>query len=410
MTAPDGNTAAPAPAGPLAGLRVIDAGTLAAGPFTATLLGDMGADVIKLEHPVRDDPARAYGPQVDGVGMFWKTLSRNKRCVTLNLGKEQGRELFLRLVERSDVVVENFRGGTFERWGLGWDVLREVNPGLVLLRTSGFGQTGPYSHMPGFGTLAESMSGFAHITGEPDGPPQLPQFPLADGVAAMNGAFGVVSALHARSVNGGHGQWIDNNLCEPLMRLMEIASVEAAQTGVSRMRTGTRLKDTAPRGAYRTAEPGKWIALSGSSSATARRILTAVGRADLANAEHLQDNQGRVAHADVIDAAIGTWMSSQTQADALKVLRDADAPVAPIYDSTEALADPHFTATGVFTDVPDPELGSLTVQRAFPTFSESPGSIRFLGPEKGEHNEEVWLGDVGLDRAAYDDARAAGVI
>lgn len=396
--------------GPLSGLRVIDAGNLVAGPLTCTLLGDLGADVIKVEHPRNGDPSRFYGPQVDGHGLFWKTLSRNKRCITLDLGHARGREVLLRLVRTTDVLVENFRAGTFDRWGLSWEQLRKVNPGLVLLRTSGFGQDGPYSAMPGFGTLAESMSGFAYLTGEPDGPPQLPQFPLADGVAAMVGTYGVLAALYHRRENAGEGQWIDNSLCEPLMRLMEIAPVEHAATGVTRQRTGTKLKDTAPRGAHETKEPDRWISLSGSNPATARRILLAIERPDLADDPRLSDNQGRIAHAPLIDEAIADWVGRHTQAEALAGFRAADAPVAPIYDSAQLLADPHFKARSVFVDVDDPDLGSMTVQNVMPCFSETPGAIRSTGPGKGQHNREIYLGELGLTEQELADLQDEGVV
>lgn len=396
--------------GPLEGLRLLDVGNLAAGPWTGTFLADLGADVIKVEHPEHGDAARWFGPRADGQSLFWKTMARNKRCITLNLSRPKGQELLKRLVADSDVLVENYRAGTLDRWNLGWDVLKEVNPGLVMVRTSGFGQDGPYSGYPGFGTLAESMSGFAHVTGEPDGPPQLPQFPLADGLAALVGAIGALAGVYHRAVGGGSGQWIDNTLYEPLMRLMELMAVEYAQLGIVRQRTGNRIKDTVPRGAYETVEPGRWVALSGSNPATASRIFRAIEREDLLDDPRLADNQGRIQHADLVDAALAEWIGKHTVDEVLARFREADAPVAPIYDMAGIFSDPHFQQRRSHITVPDDDLGEITVQNVMPRFSETPGGVRFTGPDKGAHNEEIFVDRLGLSREELDALRAEGVL
>jgi formyl-CoA transferase len=337
-------------------------------------------------------------------------MARNKKCITLNLGHDRGRDLLKRLAADSDVLVENYRAGTLDRWGLGWNALKEVNPRLVMVRTSGFGQDGPYSSYPGFGTLAESMSGFANITGEEDGPPQLPQFPLADGMAAMVGTIGALAGIYRVKAEGGSGQWIDNSLYEPIMRLMELSAMEYAHLGTVRKRSGNRIKDTVPRGAYKTAEEGRWVALSGSNPATARRILQAIEREDLVNDPRLADNQGRAQHADLVDEALATWIGAHTVAEVLDRFRQADAPIAPIYDIAGVMQDEHFRARQTHVRVPDDELGEVTMQTVMPRFSETPGEIRFAGPNMGAHNDEVYLGRLGLSQTEVDELKAQGTI
>src|SRR6188472_437131 len=265
--------------GPLGGIRVVEAATLFAAPIAGMLLGDYGADVIKIEHPTRPDPARGHGPSKNGAGLWFKALARNKRLATLDLSKPEGRAIFLRLAERSDVVIENFRPGTLERWGLGWDELAAVNPRLVLARVSGFGQTGPYANRPGFGTLAEAMSGFAALNGEPDGPPLLPPLALADGVAGLATAFAIMVALRAREATG-EGQVIDTSLVEPLMTLLGPQLTAFDLLGELQPRTGNRSTHNAPRNVYRTAD-GTWVAVSASATSVAERVIRLVGRADL---------------------------------------------------------------------------------------------------------------------------------
>lgn len=397
------------PSGPLEGMRVLDVGLLAAGPWAATYLADLGADVIKLEHPVHGDPSRVYGVEAGGRNIFWKNLGRNKRCITLDMSKPEGQALLLRLVAEADVLIENFRAGTLDRWNLGWDRLRQANPNLVMVRTSGFGQEGPYSTLPGFGTLAESMSGYAYLTGEPDGPPQLPQFPLADGLAAVMGALAALAGAYRVAV-GGTGQWVDNTLYEPLMRLLEQTAAEYSASGNVRRRSGNRLADVSPRGAYETSEPDRWVAISGSTPPTARRILLAIERDDLADDPRLATNAGRLAHADLIDAALRDWIGRHTLAEALRRFRDRDAPIAPIYNAADIVADPHFRHRKSLVEVPDEDFGTLTMQAVIPRFSDTPGRIRFAGRKLGEDNAEVYGGLLGLTVDEMDALRSKKVI
>lgn len=396
-------------AGPLDGIRVLDVGVLAAGPWAATYLGDLGADVIKVEHPSLGDPSRGYGVEVDGHNLFWKNLGRNKRCITLDLSKPDGQDLLVRLAERSDVLIENFRAGTFERWNLGWDRLHEANPNLVMVRISGFGQSGPYSHRPGFGTLAESMSGYAYVTGAADGPPQLPQFPLADGLAAMMGAFAAVAGA-LRVARGGQGQWSDLTLYEPILRLMEQTVAEYATSGSIRRRNGNHLADVSPRGAYETSEPDRWVAVSGSTPQTAERIFRAVGRDDLAQDPTLTSNAGRLAHAEVIDAAIADWIGKHTVTEALTRFAEFDAPVAPIYNAADVLADEHFRHRESLITVPDEDFGQFTTSGVMPRFSETPGKVRFTGRAKGSDNDDIYRSELGMSAAQLTDLHEKGVI
>lgn len=394
--------------GPLDGIRVLDIGNLLAGPWTGTFLADLGADVIKVEHPEIVDPVRNFGARAEGKGLYWKSAGRNKRCITLKLSTPRGREILLELVKTADVVIENYRAGTMEKWGIAFEDLEQVNPNLVMVRTSGFGQQGPYSGFPGFGTLAEAMSGFANITGENDGPPQLPQLPLADGIAALFGTIGALAGL-LNVKNGGGGQWIDNALYEGLMRLTENMAMEAWYTGVPRERLGNRIADTTPRGAYETSEPGKWVALSGSNPATARRIFEAIGRADMNEDPRFMENQSRIKHADLIDEALQDWIGQHTRDEVLATFRAADAPISPIYTHAELLEDPHFVARETHVMIPDADLGEVKVQNVMPRFSKTPGEIRFAGPDHGFHNAEVF-GEIGLSASDLDELKQEGII
>jgi crotonobetainyl-CoA:carnitine CoA-transferase CaiB-like acyl-CoA transferase len=396
--------------GPLQGVRILDVGTLFAGPLSATLLADMGAEVIKAEHPRKGDTARTFGPQKGGKGVYWKSLARNKRCVTLDLSRPRGQELFLDLARQVDVIIENFRPGTLERWNVGWDAIEAVNPRAVLLRTSAFGPGGPYSGFPGYGTLAEAMSGFAHVTGDPDGPPTLPQMPMADGVAGLFGALGVMCALYHRDAQGGEGQWIDNTIYEPIMRLMELMLCEYDQLGTVRGRQGNHIPDSSPRGAYETVEPGRWVALSGSSTETAHRIFEAIERADLADDPALATNPGRIANADEINAAVAEWISRHTVEEVLERFRSVDAPVAPVYDAAGIFADDHFQSRETLVEVPDEDFGAVRVPNVMPRLSATPCAIRFTGPARGAHNADVYGGLLGLGDDELAELHNEGVI
>ena len=392
---------------PLEGIRVVEAATLFAAPLAGMLLGDFGADVIKIEHPRRPDPARGHGPSKDGAGLWFKALARNKRLVTVDLSRPEGGELFLRLVERSDVVLENFRPGTLERWGLGWDELSAANPRLVLARVSGFGQTGPYARRAGFGTLAEAMSGFAALNGEPDGPPLLPPLALADGVAALATAFAVLAALRARE-RTGRGQVVDTSLVEPLLTLLGPQVTAYDVLGELQPRTGNRSSHNAPRNVYRTAD-GSWVAVSASADSVAARVLRLVGRPDLVEQPWFASGSGRVAHVEEIDDAVAGWIGARPRDEVLAAFEAAEAAIAPVYDARDILADPQLAAVGAIADVADAELGRLRMPNVISRLSDTPGEIRHPGRPHGADTAAVFR-ELGVAPEEFDRLRRDGVV
>ncbi|MFJ9738057.1 CaiB/BaiF CoA transferase family protein [Streptomyces sp. NPDC101166] len=406
MTATRTATASPAPP-PLHGLRVLDLATLFAGPLAATMLGDFGAEVVKVEHPDKPDPSRGHGPAKDGVGLWWKLLGRNKRAITLNLSRPGGRAALLRLAATADVIIENFRPGTLEKWDLGWEELSAVNPRLILTRVTAFGQFGPYAHRPGFGTLAEAMSGFAAITGEPDAPPTLPPFGLADSIAALATAYAVMTALAARD-RTGEGQVVDMAIIEPILTVLGPQPLWYDQLGYVQERTGNRSANNAPRNTYRTADGG-WVAVSTSAQSVAERVMRLVGRPDLIDEPWFTTGAGRAAHADVLDEAVGRWIASNTVVDVLAAFEKAEAAVAPVQDVRDVMTDPQYLALDTLTTVDDPELGPIRMQNVLFRLSSTPGSIRWAGRPHGADTESV-LAEAGLTPADLACLRAEGAL
>lgn len=378
---------------PLDGLRVIDASTLFAGPMAAMHLGDMGAEVIKVEHPRKPDPARGHGPSKDGQNLWWKTLGRNKRTVAIDLHTAAGRDAFLRLAATADVVIENFRPGTLERWGLGYDELSARNPGLVLARVTGFGQIGPYRARPGFGTLAEAMSGFADSTGEPDGPPTLPPFGLADGIASLATAYAIMVALHARAGHGGAGQVVDVAIIEPILAMLGPQITRWDQLGTVQPRTGNRSTNNAPRNAYRTAD-GSWVAVSTSAQSIAERVMSLVGRPELASEPWFATGAGRAEHADLLDAAVGGWIARHTREEVVTAFEAAQAAVAPVYDARDIVSDPQFGALGTIHRIHDDDLGDMAMQGPLFRLSRDDATIAHTGRAHGADTDEV-LAELG---------------
>ncbi len=392
--------------GPLTGLRVVDAATLIAGPMAATILGDFGAEVIKVEHP-RGDPVRYHGHAKEGLNLWWKMIGRNKRTVSLDLSHPEGQQVMELLVARSDVLIENFRPGTLERWGLGPDRLLEVNPGLVIARVTGFGQFGPYARRPGFGTLAESMSGFAAITGEPEGPPTLPPFGLADGIAALAIANAIQMCLRHRDLNDGRGQVIDLAIIEPILTVLGPQPIWFDQLGVVQERTGNRSVNNAPRNTYRTSD-GRWVAVSTSAQAVAERVIRLVGRPELVEEPWFATGLGRAAHADVLDDYVGGWISERTLEEVMKGFEEVEAAVAPIYDITDIFEDPQYRALDTITTVEDPDFGAVRMQNVLFRLSDTPGAIRWPGRAIGADTREV-LGELGLSEDELDQLEKKGV-
>jgi len=396
-------------AGPVAGLRVIDTATLAAGPVVATALAEFGAEVIKVEQPGAGDPMRTWGERKDDVGLVWKSISRNKRCVTLDLRHPDGQELLHRLLDVSDVVIFGNRPSALARWGLDWESVHRAHPQVVMVHVTGYGAGGPHSDRPGFGTLAEAMSGFAHLTGQPDGPPTLPPFMLADGVAGLAATYAVLMALYHRDVHGGRGQLVDVNLVEPLARLIESATLTYDQLGVIPGRVGNRLDASAPRNAYRTAD-GRWLAVSGASPNIALRLFRAVGRPDMAEHPDYVDPVLRQTHAAEVDDVVARWVAGRTLAEAMAVFEEAEVAAAPVYDAAQLRADDHLRARGTYVAVDDPDLGTLTVQAPVVRLSETPGRIEHLGRPLGADNEAVFAGLLGIGAERLAALREAGTI
>lgn len=400
-------TPKPAAELPLADLKVIDAATLFAGPAIATIMGDFGADVIKIDHPAGDD-LRRTGWSKDGVGLWSLLVSRNKRCVSLKLSDPRGQDILKRLVTDADVLIENFRPGTLERWGIGPEVLHEINPGLVIVRTTGFGQTGPYSQQPGFGTLAEAISGYAHTNGYPDGPPTLPPFALADGIAGLTGTYATMFALWWRE-HGGTGQVIDLSLYEPLFWILGIQAPVYDQLGIVQERTGNELPFSAPRSVFRTADD-EWVAISATARSIAERVMRIVGRGELIDEPWFESGPGRVEHAEELHGAIAEWIAVRSTAQVLEAFERGEAAIARIYSIREILADEHYAARETITTVDHPTLGPVKVPNAIPRLSLTPGRVERAGPEHAEHNAEVYTGELGIDEQKLSELREEGVI
>jgi len=389
--------------GPLDGVRVLDLSRLVAGNMLSLQLADFGADVVKVEPPA-GDPLRDW--RDGGAPLYWKTYGRNKRSLVLNLREASARDALLRLVARADVFIENYRPGTLEEMGLGPDVLLEKNPGVIIVRVSGFGQTGPYAPLPGFGTLVEAMSGLAARTGFADREPVLPPLALADMIAGLYGAFAVATALRARDMGAARGQVIDLTLLESMFSVLGPEAAIYRMTGTVRERTGSGSHISAPRNVYRCAD-GKYIAISGSTETMARRIFRAIGCADMIEDARFSTNSARVAHRPLVDAAVGGWFATKTRDEALGLIRQAGVTAGPVYDIADAVADEHFRARGIIVEVEDAQLGSLPMHDIVPRLSQTPGVWRRPAPALGEHTDAV-LAEAGLDPEAIARMRRDG--
>lgn len=391
---------------PLHGVRVIDASNLLAGPLAGMLLADYGADVIKIEHPTKADPLRTHGRLKDGEPLWWKQAGRSKRCMTLNLGLPQGQDVLRRLTSTADILIESYRPGTFERWGLGYDVLSLENPRLIMLRVSAFGRTGPRSDQPGFGTLAESLSGFVQRNGQPDGPPTLPPFGLGDNVAAIMGAFGALVALHERQ-RSGRGQEVDVSITRSLIGMMEPQILEYDQLGSVMARTGNRSPMNAPRNLYQS-QDGHWIAVSTSTQETADRFLAMIGREDIVVQPWFRAANTRAEHVEEIDAAVGGWIGAHDANEVLKKCAAAAAPACKVATVEDIVTDPQNLATGAIATTQDPVLGQLRMPNIPLILSRTPGEIKWPGPALGAHTDGI-LHEIGMGEQ-IDQLRQAGVI
>ncbi len=392
---------------PLAGVRVLDLATMMAAPATAAYLGDFGADVIKIEKPKEGDPQRAWGTRKQGQALYWKAIARNKRSLTLDLRTGEGADILRRLLPSTDVVIANFRPGTLERWGLGYDALEQVNPRVVMLEVSGFGRNGPLAHRPGFGTLAEARSGFAHLNGHPDGPPTLPNMGLADHLAGIMGAFAVMVALYHRERADGRGQRIDLALTDPILRLLEPSLLDWDQLRMSGQRTGSRSVHVAPRNVYRCGD-GRWVALSASSPAIVRRVFAAIGQPELALDARYATNEARLRNVEELDALLGRWIGGRSADEVIATMERAEAAAGPVQDIPQVMDDPNTAARGSLVEVMDPDFGLMRLVGVVAHLSRTPGAVRTTGPRLGADTDAI-LAELGLgDRATA--LRAAGVV
>lgn len=394
---------------PLDGLSVIDASTILAGPLCCQILGDFGADVIKVEHPVYGDSMRGHGGQKDGIPLWWKEISRNKRAIGLNLGSADGAEVFLRMAAKADVVVENFRPGTLERWGIGPEELHTVNPNLVIVRLTGFGQTGPYSSRPGFGTLAEAMSGFAYLTGDPNGPPTLPAFGLADSICGIAASSAVMMALRHRDINAGGGQVIDMSILEPIMTAVGPGPTVYDQLGTIEERHGNRSTNNAPRNTYRTRD-GHWVAVSSSAQRVAERIMSLVGHPELIEEDWFASGRGRAENADLIDGYVSAWIGERDRVDVLAEFERVGGAVAPVYSAKDIVEDKHIRETKMLIEVNDPELGPMLMHNVMWRMSQTPGTIRFTGRPLGADTEQILTEELGYSATDVAALRNEGVV
>jgi formyl-CoA transferase len=395
--------------GPLLGIKVLELGQAIAGPFAAAFLAWFGADVIKIEPPGTGDPLRKWRVVREGTSLWWYSMARNKKCVTLNLRVPEGQRIARQLAKRVDVVLENFRPGTLEKWGLGYEELKKENPGIILARISGYGQTGPNAQKPGFAAVAEAFGGLRYVTGEPDRPPVRPNLSLGDSVAGLHAALGVVMALYQRDAKRGGGQVIDVALYETVLNLMEGTISEFDLAGVKREREGMRLTGIVPSGTYPSAD-GVYVVIGANGDSIFRRLMCAMGRDDLGSDPRLAQNEGRSRHVDEIDAAISDWTRRHTAREAIGLLEAAEVPTGPIYSAAEMLEDPHYRERGVYQKVILPDGKPVKLPTLAPKLTGTPGGLRWIGPPLGAHNEEVYRDWLGLTAAELARLKLKGVI
>ena len=394
---------------PLSDIRVIEMGTLLAGPFCGQLLGDFGAEVIKLEPPGEGDPMREWGREKPhGLSLWWPVVARNKKSVTCNLRVPAGQDLARRLIAEADVLVENFRPGTLERWGLSYEELSAVNPGLVLIRVTGFGQTGPYSSQPGYGAIGEAMGGLRHISGDPSAPPSRPGISLGDSLAGTYAALGGLVAIHARG-RTGKGQVVDSALYEAVLNVMESLIPEYVLGGYTRERTGSILPNVAPSNVYPTRD-GLMILIAGNQDTVFRRLAEAMGQPELADDPRYATHSARGKHQDALDELIAGWTATLDASAVEAALIEHAVPTGKIYRAREMLGDPHFAARDAIVRLPHPTLGDFPMQNVMPKLSDTPGAVRWVGPQLGEHNDEIYGELLALSPDERATLQADGVI
>ena len=393
---------------PLQGIKVIELGTLIAGPFCARLLAEFGAEVIKIEAPDGGDPLRKWRKLYQGTSLWWYVQARNKKSVTLNLKAPQAQEIVRKLVQEVDIVVENFRPGAMENWGLGWEALSKINPGLIMVRLSGFGQTGPYRDRPGFGAIGESMGGMRYVTGYPDRPPVRVGVSIGDSIAALHGVIGALMALHHRNANGGRGQVIDVALYEAVFNMMESMLPEYDMCGLVRERSGASLPGIVPSNTYVTRDH-KYVVIGANADSIFKRMMRAIGCPDLADDPQLARNDGRVARTGEIERVISDWVGEHDLDHVLAVLEKAEVPSGKIYDITDIAGDAHYRARDMIREFRLKDGKRLKLPGIVPKLSETPGETKWLGPELGEHTAEI-LSALGYSTEEQRELKSCGVI
>jgi formyl-CoA transferase len=395
--------------GPLSDLRVIEMGTLLAGPFCGQLLGDLGAEVIKIEPPNQGDPLRAWGQQkVNGKSLWWPVVGRNKKAITLDMRQPEGQALLKELVAKADFLLENFRPGTLEKWGCGYEELSKINPRLIMIRVSGYGQTGPYSSRAGFGAIGEAMGGLRYVVGDPTTAPSRMGISIGDSLAATFACVGALSALHYREKTG-RGQIVDSAIYEAVLNMMESLITEFDKTGYIRERTGAILPHVAPSNVYPTSD-GSMVLIAGNQDTVFGRLAQAMGQPELAQDPQYATHAARGTNQKQLDDLIGKWTRTKMRTELLELMSESGVPAGLIYRAPEMLEDPHFQAREAIVTVPHPDFGELKMQNVAPKLSETPGSIRTPSPQLGQHNDEVFLNLLGMQQDRYESLKSRKVI
>lgn len=394
---------------PLKGLKVLEMGQLLAGPFCGSYLAGFGAEVIKIEKPKIGDPLRQWRKIHNGTSLWWLSMARNKKSVTLDLTKPEGQKIAKRLAEKVDILVENFKPGTLEKWGMSFEELKAINKGIIMVRVSGYGQTGPNSSRPGFANVLEGFGGLRYMSGYPDRPPVRTGLSLGDTLSGLHAALGALTAVYHRDVNGGEGQIVDVAIYESIFNMLESTLAEYDKFGHIRERTGAKLEGIVPTSTYPTKD-GKFIIIGGNGDSIYRRLMTKIGRADLAEHPEMQDNKGRVVHEAEIDSAITDWTLSQTFDEAYQAMIEADVPSGPVYSIADIAIDEHYKAREIFETVEIEPNDSVKIPAVLPKLTETPGGTDWIGPKLGEHNEEIYREFLEISQMEYEDLIAREII
>lgn len=395
---------------PLEGIRVLELGSLIAGPFAGRLMADFGAEVVKVEPPKKGDPIRKWRMLHEGTSLWWYVQSRNKKCITLDLKSEEGQQIIKKLVKEIDIIIENFRPGTLEKWGIGFEDLKAINPGLIMVRVSGYGQDGPYRDKPGFGSVGEALGGIRYLTGYPDRPPTRVGISLGDSVAALYAVIGAIMALYHRDAGGsGEGQYIDVALYEAMFSLMESMVPEYDQFGFIRERTGSTLPGIAPSNIY-PCQDEKSVIIGANGDSIFKRMMRVIGRPDLAEDERFETNDGRAEHSEYLDEEISKWTRKNDSKNVLEILEQYGIPSGPIYSVEDMFNDPHFQERKMIESVMVNGLGDLKVPGIVPKMSGTPGKIEWAGPSLGQHNKEIYEKIVGINESEYKKLKDADIL